>query len=329
MRLGLIARRDNTGLGYQTRDYYTHLKPHKTMVIDLSGYNGNPQNLDWYPDCPVVTGFPNKLQLQAFLSDVDVVLTAETPYNYELYDLAKQMGVRVANVINWEFFDHYAKPELPKPDIIIMPSMWHYEEAEAYGLLHNIKVVYLHHPVDRTAIPYRRRTTGKLFHIAGKPAAHDRNGTADALQAFPDIRVTTQDESYARQLRRQYRQSDIRANIAYNELFTMGDILIFPRRYGGNCLPLNEALASGIPVIMPDIMPNSYLLPKEWVVPATIKDRFTPRTMVDIYQSDIYALRERAKWVQDNIAAESHKANILADFISWEVMLPKWQEVLA
>jgi glycosyltransferase involved in cell wall biosynthesis len=30
------------------------------------------------------------------------------------------------------------------------------------------------------------------------------------------------------------------------------DALIMPRRYGGLCLPMNEALTSGLPVIMSD-----------------------------------------------------------------------------
>ena len=47
MRLGIIARRDNTGLGYQTKDYYDHLKPVKTMVIDLSKLNARIQGVNY------------------------------------------------------------------------------------------------------------------------------------------------------------------------------------------------------------------------------------------------------------------------------------------
>lgn len=329
-RLGLIARRDWTGLGVQTRSYYKHLNPEKTMVVDISNLNGNKQNLDWYPNEMLVQGFPNKLQIIDFLRGLDVVLTAETPYNFELYTLAKQMNVKVANVINWEFFDHNKNPRLPMPDMIIMPSVWYLREAQLFGSKNNVKVKYLHHPVDREEITYRHRTTGIPFHIAGKPASHDRNGTYTFMNAFPDGRVATQSSDLAKHLRARYRHSKIYDNIQnYNELYSIGDILVFPRKYGGNCLPLNEALASGCPVIMPDIEPNNHLLPKEWLVPARRVGQFEPRTVIDIHEVDIQQLFETTQLVRERIAMHSETANQIADKISWTNMKQEWLEFLS
>lgn len=330
MRLGLIARSDRTGLGYQTKDYYDHLKPLKTMLIDLSILNGQRQNYDWYKPDLIIKGFPNDLQIKEFLRGLDVVLTAETPYNYSLYTIAHKMGIKVANVINWEFFDHLIHPEYELPDLIIMPSMWHYEDAENFALSKGIKCVYLHHPVDRNKIPFRQRATSKMFHIAGKPASHDRNGTYDFLRACPDGRVTTQDEEYARKLRGEFRHSNIFTGIDNQKtIYDMGDVLVFPRKYGGNCLPLNEALSAGCPVIMPDISPNNHLLPKEWLVPAEIVDSFTPRTKIDIYKTDHNELVKKIQWFREqDISALSLQANEIADSISWTTMKPKWEQEL-
>jgi hypothetical protein len=84
-----------------------------------------------------------------------------------------------------------------------------------------------------------------------------------------------------------------------------------------------------MPVIMPDIEPNNYLLPKEWLVPAYKTDTFKPRTYVDIYtvdevalQSKIYELRSK------NIQELSQLANSIADTISWTTLRPKYIEVL-
>jgi hypothetical protein len=41
--------------------------------------------------------------------------------------------------------------------------------------------------------------------------------------------------------------------------------MVLPRRYAGLCLPMNEALLSGLPVFMTDISPNNITLPKEWL----------------------------------------------------------------
>ena len=328
-KIGLIARRDSTGLGYQTRSYYKHLKPFKTMVIDLSSLNGNKQNLDWYGNEMVVQGFPNRLQLKEFMRDVEVILTAETPYNYELYTMAKERGIKVANVINWEFFDHIAHPHYPKPDIIIMPSVWHLGQAKHWGNLNGVKVEYIHHPVDREEIAYRHRTQGTPYHIAGKPATQDRNGTWTFMDAFGDGRVATQSSDLAYHIRHRFRHSKVYDNITnYSELYSIGDIMVLPRKYGGNCLPLNEALASGCPVIMPDIEPNNYLLPKEWLVPARKVGEFTPRTTIDIYQVNPDDLRNKAIELQANIAKHSLKANEIADSISWVTLTERYLDIL-
>lgn len=330
MGLGLIARRDNTGLGFQTKAYYDHLKPDKTMVIDLSPLNGNPQNLDWYKGEPVVLGMPRKKDFQRFLQGLDVVLTAETPYGYEMYDIAHSLGVKVANVINWEFFDHHVHPEYPIPDLIIMPSVWYLKEAQMFAKANGIKCVYLHHPVDRDEVPYRQRTTHKFFNIAGTPASHDRNGTFEFLKAYPSGVVTTQSHDLAHRIRREFRHSNVFTDIqTQQQLYSVGDILVLPRKYGGNCLPLNEALASGVPVIMTDISPNNYLLPKEWLVPATTLEYFTPRTRIDIYQPDLSALASKIDWFKEqNISELSKQASDIADTISWTTLLPKWRAEL-
>lgn len=328
MMLGLIVRRDNTGLGYQTKAYYKHLNPVKTMVIDLSPLNHNPQNLDWYPGEPVIMGFPNDLELREFVKGLDVILTAETPYNYELYRIAHKFGVKVANVMNWEFFDHYIYPDHDIPDLIIMPSVWHLEDAEKFAGEKGIKAVYIHHPVDLEEIEYRKRTRGNPFHIAGKPAAHDRNGTMTALMALPNLRIAIQDESMANFYRSRFRHSDVRTNVAYKEVFNLGDVLVLPRKYGGNCLPLNEALASGCPVIMPDISPNNHLLPSEWLLPATTHESFTPRTKVEIYDVNVDDIRQKCAWLMENIERESERAYEIAKTISWETLKPKYMEAL-
>jgi len=328
MKLGLLVRADDTGLGYQTRAYYKHLKPDKTLLVDIQKMNGNVQRYEWYENPIISRGFPNREILMQFLDGLDVVLTAETPYNFDLYILAKQKGIRVICVENPEFYDHIKYPELPMPTDIILPSVWLQGEVTAHATSKGVRVHQIHHPVDREEYPFRLRTVGKPMHIAGKPAVNDRNGTWDFMQAVPDGIVTTQSDDLAYNIRRRYRHCNVYTKVTSEQLYNLGDILVLPRKYGGNCLPLNEALSSGMPVIMPDIEPNNNLLPKEWLVPATVTDYFTPRTRVDIYSADIDALRERIEYVRANIQQESERADQIADSISWETLLPKWQEVI-
>lgn len=329
-RLGLLVRADNTGLGYQTRDYYKHLKPHKVMLIDISSLNGNKQHYDWYENAQIVQGFPSPQQIVAFLDGLDVVLTAETFYNPRFCELAKAKKVKTINVENPEFYDHIKYPGMSMPDVMILPSIWKEKEIRDHAESKGVKVYQIHHPIDRELYPFKIQENKKFMHLAGKPAAQDRNGTWDFLQACPDGVVTTQSDDLARHIKMRYRQARVVTDIADPlQVYSYGNILVLPRKYGGNCLPLNEALSLGMPVIMPDIEPNNNILPKEWLVEATVSGYFEPRTKVDIYQTDITALKAKLDWFKNcNIEEESIKANAIADSISWEALLPKYIEVI-
>lgn len=329
MNLTLLVRADMTGLGIQTRAYYKHLNPHKTVIIDISDLNGNQQHYDWYENAHLIQGLPNDEQIDYILRDTDVLMTAETPYNQKLYTVARERGIKTICVENPEFFDPFRYADYPLPDLIILPSTWKEQEIREYCEPRGTKVIQLHHPVDRDDFPYRKRTSRQVLHIAGKPATNDRNGTWDFMQAYPNGTVTTQSEDLAWNIRRKYRHSIVHTDIAHPlRLYDMGDILVLPRRYGGNCLPLNEALSTGMPVIMPDISPNNTLLPQDWLVPATITDHFEPRGRVDIYTCDINKLAERIEWVREHIEQESERANIIADSISWETLKDKWEDAI-
>lgn len=331
MRVGSIGYRTSNGLAYQVKSYTKHLPVTKILVADLSPLNGiTPQNINWYEGSRVTHGIPNTEDLEWLTTDVDVILLAETPLNYELYTIAKRKKIRTVNVINWEFFDHIIYPDFDKPDAIIMPSAWHYREAETYCRQNGVEIYQLHHPVDLDEFPFIERRSHRFMHIAGKPATYDRNGTWDFLNACTDGIVTTQSEEMARLIRKRYRNTRVITNIQDpKDIYRYGDVLVMPRKYGGNCLPLNEALASGMPVIMPDISPNNNLLPKDWLVPATVTDYFEPRTRVDIYSTDIQALYNKIEWFKtQDMPTLSRQAYEIAKTISWETLRPKYLEVL-
>lgn len=353
MKLGLIARADNTGLGMQTWEFYKHMKPDKTMVVDISALNGNRQYPERYPDAMSIFGFPNDGDIRVFLQGLDCVFLAEAPYNFNLYSIAKEMGVKVADQYNYEFFDWIANPDLPKPDMLIAPSKWQYDFIQKFCEENHIVHEYLHCPVNREALPRKEIKKYRTFlHVAGRSAAHDRNGTmtvilaARYLKTDAKILVHFQGEqglphqaTYSiHDYRTQHALNGGNVEIIenefenYSDVYAQGDAMVLPRRYGGNCLPLNEALSSGMPVIMTDISPNNELLPKRWLIPATHMDTFTPRMEVDIYGSDPKALAEKIDWLYNlgemEAAFESSIANAIAEEIDWKVMAPKYRASL-
>lgn len=355
MKLGLIARADNTGLGIQTWEFYRHMKPYRTMVVDISRFNNNKQYPERYEGVQkdmFIKGFPTVEDIELFLDDLDVVFVAESAYVPVFYHMARARGVKTAVQYNYEFMDWLISPSFPRPDMFIAPSKWNYAKVQQYCDINHVKHVYLHCPVDREKLPYRERTSVRKFlHIAGRAAAHDRNGTETVIRASrllktgAELKVHFQGEQgLGHQATHPY---DYYKNLAqdigddknltvtkqeydnYEDIYAEGDVLLLPRRYGGNCLPMNEALSTGMPVLMPNISPNNEFLPEAWLMPAEKISQFTPRTFIDIYDVAPEALAAAIDSAYNNFTADQFNvANYLADTISWETMAPKYRDAL-
>lgn len=356
MKLGLVARADNSGLGVQTLEFYKNMQPAKTMVVDIGKLNGNKSYPERYPDAQYIQGFPTPNDIESFLEGLDVVFIAESAYTPYLYTRAAELGVKTAVQYNYEFFDWFVG-NTPVPDMLIAPSRWHYAEVDAFVNDLNartgskVKHCYLHCPVNREALPKREISAARTFlHVAGRSAAHDRNGTETVIDASRFLKsaaqivihfqgeqglphqATSSIADYAQRLAANGDEEKVTIEQIdfkdYHEVYTQGDVLLLPRRYGGNCLPLNEALSTGMPAIMTDISPNDQFLPKGWLLPATIVNQFTPRTTVTVYGSDPKALAAKIDWFYDMIPPEfreqSAQAEKIADCISWAKMKPKY-----
>ena len=85
--------------------------------------------------------------------------------------------------------------------------------------------------------------------------------------------------------------------------------MVLPRRYAGLCLPMNEALMSGLPVFMTDISPNNEILPNNWLIPSNKINTLMTRVRLDVYDADARELGERIdRYIGSDKAAEKKKA---------------------
>lgn len=293
MRIGLLAYSTDTGLGNQTYEFYKHMQPAKTIIADLSKLNGMETHHDRFPDAQIVQGVPDCNHYQWLLEDIDLIFVCETPLNYCLFEKAKAAGVPVVLQYNYEFLDYLQRPELPPPAVLAAPSWWHKEDVIARNIA---PVIDLSVPVNDERIRPREISQCRtIIHIAGKQAHMDRNGTNTFIEAANKCGNKFKYKIYAQQLDDQTRRAIQRASVDielienvenYEDMYADGDVLVLPRRYGGLCLPMQEALAAGIPVIMPNISPNEQRLPKQWLVDAKRIDSFRARTEIDVYSVD-------------------------------------------
>jgi hypothetical protein len=309
MRLGIIARSDNTGLGNQTKELVDMLSPDKVMLINSISFNKNKQYPDRYKEynCYYVRGFPKTHDINDFLKDLDVVLTCETFYNNSFVSIARKKGVKTFLQYNYEFLDYLQRPDQELPDALIAPSLWGFEAVtEAFGS--KSRVIHLPPPTTPDLFLTAKSNNltkdhKRLLHIGGKAAHLDRNGTNTVIEMLKysksDYELVIKSQS-----KLDIKINDSRLSIDTNspdnkqDLYSGFDAMILPRRYAGLCLPMNEALLSGLPVFMTDISPNYTILPKSWLVPSKKIDEFKARTMIDVYEADPEAL---AKVIDDYV----------------------------
>ena len=329
MKIGIIARCDTTGLGIQAKEFYDHI-PCKALVVDVSKVNqGMKQNHDWYPGAQIwyytKAGRIPVQMIKDFLDGLDVMVTFETPYDYSIFSLARLMKVKTVLQLNYEFLEYPSK--FSPPDLFAAPSLWHYPEIPD-------PKVYL--PVPVAAEKFTPRWREKTFvHVAGKPAVHDRNGTQVFLNCLKYVKSEINVHLYCQTA---VSVPDVPANINLETHFGnkenyaenyQGGVMVLPRKYGGLSLVVNESLAAGMPVIMPDISPNNEWLPKEWLVPAIRTGSFMCRKPIDIFEAESYALAAKIDELAENEVSflNSLKAARMGLESSWEAMKPRYLEV--
>lgn len=335
IRIGLFgARMDNTGLGAQTWEFYKHIKPDKTFVIDTSDtHPERKQYWDRYPEAMACVGTPDVMMITEFLKDLDVVFCMETPYNYDLFAFARAMGVKTILQYNWEFLDYLQNPNLPIPDLFASPSMWNYNN------LPFVNKTFLPVPVNREVIKFKRRKSIKtILHIAGPKLHADRNGTEIFMRSLPLLDPKLKVIIYT-QHKIEMPELDIKCKVEirkldmdnYFDLYKEGDILVMPRRYGGLCLPLNESMAAGMIPVMTKISPQVDILHPMSLIPAfTYKDIET-RVTVRAYEISPELLAEKinhiARCDSDIIENLSEFSNDYAKMIDWNFLEKLYRKI--
>lgn len=305
----MIVRMDDSGLGNQTRNLAYMLKPSRLLIINSESFNKRKQHPEWYDgweDKIVSDGFPSKKIMNDFLEGMDAILTCEIPYGYDLFTYAEMKGVRTYLQYNYEFLDYLLHPNLPKPTMLIAPSEWNVNEV--YKKI-NVPTIALRPPLFLNDFKKSREInlsrdasgTKRLLHIVGAGAIHDRNGTKSVIEAAEKsmanftltIKSQVPIEPMSQNPKIIYHVGN---EINSSELYEDFDALILPRRYGGLCLPMNEALASALPVIMTDVEPNNSILPKDWLVKSQKVSEFTTRTNIDIFGVYTEKLIQKIDW---------------------------------
>lgn len=327
MRVGTISYEVRSGLGLLARDFYQDEIVNRILIIHHPRY----VRQKWYRS-------EDRFEIgraDAFLDGLDALLLFENVFTTEHWNVvrkAKAKGIRVVMMPMYE----YTPMPLPVPaDHYICPSLL---DAKYYeGLPHTFVPV----PVQK---PWRLRERARVFiHNAGHGGHGYRNGTPELLAATKfvksPIRLIIRAQPDSAQMVALFKRqpvSDPRVEVRLKdvpdeELWSEGDCLVFPERFNGLSLPLQEAYASGMLVMAGDRFPMNTWLPTEPLIPVEgyVKDQCIPSVKFDkaIIRPEAIA-RKIDEFYDQDISGYSACGYFWAQDNSWKALRPKYMQVL-
>lgn len=340
--LGVIARCDDRGLGVMTLDLVRHLRPDRVLVLDVPespipgrperymGLAGEVMHARWSPARP---GLPPSL-VARFLDGLTTVYSAETFYDPAIPQEATKRDVRAVLHVMPEFARHWSGALVEE----WLPTPWrreHHPGAPIVPVPVPSPPFYVDEPGDSRGRPLR------VVHVAGNIAAGDRNGTDVFVRALaklsPDARVHAT-IAVQRGAAPAVRGTPRGVSVALRgpaadrwDLYAGADVLVMPRRYGGLCLPVQEAMALGLAVVMPDVSPNEWYTALRVPVPSTAGRLKTPAGMIPMAEPDetaIARLLEHLADVPEELRAARYAARSWAADHSWAALEHVYREML-
>lgn len=347
VRWGIFgARGDRRGLAIQSEEIARNLRPDRVLGVDMG--DKSPLEPDWsgYDRArltvrhidPLRADFADFTPADAaeWMDGLDVVFGCETFYAPWLTGVAKAAGVATVLQANPEFVGHVWDWE-PVPTRVVTPTKWLADRMRGAAVL----------PVGvaRDRLRFRPRVgLGVLLHIAGHGAMHDRNGTVALMDALRFVRkpvavvvraqrrTNVPTQRLPRWVDVEVRQAD---ESDYAALYDEGDVMVLPRRYGGLCLPAQEALSTGMPVLMPDCAPNPDLLPPAMLVPLAPprpgRNFQTQAGRVELADADPALLAFRIDHLSahpEEVQALSIEADSVAAGLAWPAVAGRYEETL-
>jgi hypothetical protein len=342
MTFAMIGRCDPGGLGTLTSEVHRHLRPARTLLVDLDDRGRGVCHETPYVHgdivrVPFAGAVPDLLIDWLCAPGVDVLWSAETFYDARILRAARANGVRTVvcampELAPWAAGAPAGIPSIPRPSLITVPTGWRHDTLPAAQLLpvpvatdrlvwqHRTRIEHLYHPTG-TAMADRNGTDlllAAVAHVTRPCRLTIRAERPITIPPAPNVDITVVTDP-AGDYWAQY-PPDI-------------DLLVLPRRYGGLSLPVQECAALGVPALVLD--PDPYAAqPWTVTVPAT---RSRPTRMkggtVPVHQtspSQLAAAIDRAIDRPDEHAGRSAATAEWVRTHAWDGPLGhRWCELLA
>ncbi len=337
MKIGSFVYATDQGLGILAKSFFDAGVVTDVCVIRHGRHTTHD---DWYPGMPQVTNLRDPQQMRMmrdFCRNMDAMLFFETPFVWDLVNACRDDGVKTSLMPMFE-----CEPtQLPAtPDLFINPS---HLDQQYYPS-------GIHIPVPVEYGWKKREKAIEFVHNSGHGGLKGRNGTAEVVEAMKYVKSGARLTLRAQESSRQYwaggelrdandQPTSLSPNIdlrigtfPYETLFLEGDVFLFPEKFNGLSLPLQEARAAGMLVMCGDRFPMNQWLPKEPLIPVAqyVRDRIgPPYNEYDRACFDPKAIAAKIdEWFGMDISEYSESGRAWAEGMSWAALKPKYTQVL-
>lgn len=322
MKIGSLVYATNQGLGILAKSFYD-----AGVVTDVAviAHGKHVNHWEWYPNCERIHDLNKDLpKLKEFCLSMDAVLFFETPFVWNLIDYCRQGGIKTALMPMHECMPN----NLPAmPDLFLNPSLL---EQACYP-----QGIFIPVPVK---VPWRLRVQANVFVCnMGHGGLKDRNGASELFAAIslcktsPKLIIRSQ-SSRILEMAKRLPGAVVQGEVGYQDLWHQGDVFLFPEKFNGLSLPLQEARAAGMLVMASNRFPVNQWLPMEPLihVGGYRISRIGPSYRA--FEEAIVSPESIAKcidaWNGAAIESYSLSGRQWAEGMSWEALKPKYMRVL-
>lgn len=318
--VGSIVRPHNSGLGILALEFVEQGLIDKCLLFSNGVYKCFPERFPNSKMCKSHLSIQQD-EIDWLLKDLKTLLILETPYEWDIIKQAKKKGIKVVFIPMHEC--------LPKPPQL--PDVWVAVSDIDFELPYLPKI-RLNIPVNTDKIKWKQRSRAKVFvHNAGHGGLQGRNGTKELIEAMKYVKSPI--KLIIRSQADNIKVDDKRIEFIYGnyenyqDLYGEGDVLVFPEKFNGLSLPLQEAFASGMAIITTD-KPCFSWLPKDLLLPVSW-ERIMVAREVDSAVHDQIGIAKKIDFIYNkDISTYSKDGKKWAEINSWKKLRRTYEELL-
>lgn len=330
MKVGSIVYATDSGLGILAKSFYDNGVVNNVLI---ARHHHFPTHQEWYPNARQFEIKPfDHETVEQFCRSMDVMLFFETPFSWPLITWCRANSIKTILMPM-----HECTPvTIPEPDLYLCPSKL---DLDVFGSPH---VDYAFVPVP-VQVSWRQRHRAEVFvHNAGHGGLKGRNGTAELIEAMKFVKSPIKLIIRTQKALTQYNTDNPRkldprihissGTISYDELYSQGDVFIFPEKFNGLSLPLQEAFASGMLVMGSNRHPMNKWLPVDPLITTagTRKNRIGPayREFDESIIDPLLIAKKIDEWYGRDISYQSRLGQLFAAEMYWSVLKPVYMELI-